>query len=310
MKDLYQILGVAENADDAKIKNAYRKLAKELHPDATGGDKKKTERFKDVNAAYTVLGDKAKRAEYDRLKHAPIRPDGMPEGFDPETFSRTFGGGRPGQGGFDFSGGFGDINDLFASLFRDQRGGGGGRHGVRTARGSDMVGALEITLAEAALGTRRSIQTGSGRSVEVQIKPGVESGGRLRIPGRGAPAAGRGQPGDLFLDITVRPDPILRRSDSDIEMDLPLTVAEAILGAKVDVPTVDGPVSLKIPAGTSSGARIRLRGRGVKHPDGTRGDHYCRVLVMVPKVADDDAETRQLVEQLAKRTADKPVRTF
>src|SRR4029079_18430118 len=120
MKDLYKILGVPENADDATIKKTYRKLAKEYHPDVTGNDKKKTERFKEINEAYAVLGDKQKRAEYDRLKHAPVRPDGMPEGFDPDAFARTFGGGR---GGVQFGGGdFVDLGDIFSSLFGEAAG--------------------------------------------------------------------------------------------------------------------------------------------------------------------------------------------
>ena len=122
MKDLYKILGVAENADDATIKKAYRKLAKQYHPDVTGDDKKKTERFKEINEAYDVLGDKEKRAEYERLKNAPVRPDGMPEGFDAETFARTFGGARGGRGGGVSFSGDGDLGDLFASLFGDGRG--------------------------------------------------------------------------------------------------------------------------------------------------------------------------------------------
>src|ERR687883_458642 len=141
MKDLYKILGVSEDADEDTIKKAYRKLAKENHPDATGGDKRKTERFKDINEAYAVLGDKAKRAEYDRLKHAPVGADGMPQGFDPDTFAQVFGGGRGGPGG----------------------GGGPGTGRTRRGpapRGSDMVGTIEVNLREAALGTRRTIRSG------------------------------------------------------------------------------------------------------------------------------------------------------
>src|SRR6516164_8036736 len=150
MKDLYKTLGVAENADEATIKKAYRKLAKEYHPDVTGNDKKKTERFKEINEAYAVVGDKQKRDEYERLRHAPVRPDGMPEGFDAEAFARTFGGGA-GRGGVRFEAE--DLGDLFATLFGD----GGGRPGspfgggarVRPARGADIIGTLPLTFAEA-----------------------------------------------------------------------------------------------------------------------------------------------------------------
>jgi DnaJ-class molecular chaperone len=323
MKDLYKILGVPENAEDAAIKKAYRKLAKELHPDITGGDKKKTDRFKEINDAYTVLGDKEKRAEYDRLKHAPVRPDGMPEGFDADAFARAFGGGaRAGRGGVSFGGdGRVDISDLFSSLF----GGDGARGGAdwgrtnrpRANRGADLVGTIEITLAEAALGTRRSVHTGSGDTVEVSIPPGVETAGRLRVPGAGRSAPGpgpgkgtTGTPGDLYLDVVVLPDRHLRRNGMDLEMDLPITVSEAALGTKVQVPTVEGAVTVTIPPGTSCGAKLRLKGRGIRRGDGARGDQLCRVEVMVPKAVLDDPELRRLFEEIGQRTAATKVRDF
>ncbi|HVZ89690.1 MAG TPA: DnaJ C-terminal domain-containing protein [Polyangia bacterium] len=317
MKDLYKTLGVAEDADDAAIKKAYRKLAKEYHPDITGDDKKKTERFKEINEAYDVIGDAKKRKEYDRLKHAPVRPDGMPEGFDAESFAQTFGRSRTSAGGVEINGDF-DLGDIFANLFGGQGGAGAGggfdpRRAQRTrvARGADAVGRLEVTFTEAALGGKRSIRTGSGNTVEVNIPPGVESGGRLRLPGQGAPAPGRGgSPGDLYLDIEVRADPHLTRHGSDIELDVPVTFSEAALGAKIEVPTVEGRVTVTIPPGTSSGARLRLRGRGVKNADGTRGDQLCRVEIVAPKLKPDDAETRELIEELARRTATGPVRRF
>src|SRR5262245_61564357 len=314
MKDLYKTLGVAESADDAAIKKAYRKLAKEYHPDVTGNDKKKTERFKEINEAYAVLGDAQKRKEYDRLKHSPIRPDGMPEGFDPDAFARTFGGARATAGGGGYSGEF-DVGDIFASLFGGAGGGRAtqswGRVRPRQSRGADVIGQLAITFADAALGAKRTILTGSGASLDISIPPGVEAGGRLRIPGKGAaaPSSG-GVPGDLYLELEVRPDPHLRRSGDDIELDLPVTISEAVLGAKVEVPTVEGPVTLTVPPGTSSGARLRLRGRGIKRPDGSRGDQIARVEIVAPKLKPEDIETRKLFEELAARTAQAPVRRF
>jgi DnaJ-class molecular chaperone len=318
MKDLYKILGVPENADEGAIKKAYRKLAKQYHPDVTGNDKKKTERFKEINEAYAVLGDTSKRQEYDRLKNAPVRPDGMPEGFDPEAFARAFGGGAARRGGtVQFEGDF-DLGDIFSSLFGDAggRGRGGGGFGARArprqARGADLVGTIDVTFREAALGTRRSVRAGAGEAVEVVIPAGVETGGRLRIPGHGAPPPGRGDgvAGDLYLDVTVRPDPVLRRNGADVEMDVPVTVSEAVLGAKVQVPTVEGPVTVTIPPGTSGGARLRLRDRGVRKPDGTRGDQFCRVEIVTPKIKPDDLESRRLFEEIAKRTEKEPVRKF
>jgi DnaJ-class molecular chaperone len=312
MKDLYKVLGVAESADEAAIKKAYRKLAKEYHPDVTGNDKKKTERFKEINEAYAVLGDKEKRAEYERLKNAPIRPDGMPEGFDAEAFARTFGGMRGGRGvTFESE----DLGDLFATLFGDGRRGGspfGGGARVRPARGADVIGTLPITFSEAALGTRRTVRTGGGSTVEVTVPAGVESGGRLRVPGHGQPAPGGkgGAPGDLYLELEVRPDPHLSRNGADIELAVPVTFSEAALGTKVQVPTVEGPVTVTIPPGTSSGARLRLRAKGVKKADGARGDQIVRVEIVAPKGAAEDAETRKLLEALAHRTEHKSPRAF
>jgi len=307
MKDLYKILGVSTDADADVIKKAYRKLAKENHPDATGGDKRKTERFKEVNEAYTVLSDTQKRREYDRLRSAPVGADGMPEGFDPDAFAQAFGGG----GGGGAAGGFGDFSDMFASLFGGAGPSGRGRgRGRAPARGADMVGNLEVTFKDAALGTRRTIRSGSGKTVDVNIPAGVETGARLRVPGQGAPPPRSGQPGDLFLDIVVQPDAHLRRSGDDVELALPLTLGEAVLGTQVDVPTLEGTVKLTVPPGTSSGAKLRLRGQGLKHPDGGRGDQLCRIEIVVPRLKPDDVESRRLAEELENRTRPPKVRGF
>jgi molecular chaperone DnaJ len=314
MKDLYKILGVEEDTDADTIKKRYRKLAKEFHPDATGGDKKKTERFKEINEAYGILGDEKKRQEYDRLKHAPVGADGMPQGFDADAFAQAFGGGFRG-GNVHVSGDFSDLGDVFSSLFGG--GGanpwstaGGGRVRTRVPRGQDLLGRLEISFAEAALGARRTVRSGSGGSLEVAVPPGVETGARLRVTGHGAAAPKGGQPGDLHLEIVVTTDPHLRRDEDDVMLDLPLSIAEAALGTKVSVPTVDGSVLLTIPPGTSSGGRLRLRGKGIKRADGTRGDQICTVQVMVPKIAADDGETRRLIEELDRRTKGTKVRDF
>jgi curved DNA-binding protein len=318
MKDLYKILNVAEDASDDAIKKAYRKLARENHPDATGGDKKKTEKFKEIGEAWAVLGDKQKRAEYDRLKHAPVGADGMPQGFDPDSFAQVFGG-RGGPGGVNVSGDFsGDFGDLFSSLFGRGFSGGGGRGGraaPRVARGADMVGTLDIGFREAALGTRRSIRNGAGNTIEVAIPAGVDTGGRLRLGGQGAPPPQKGgEPGDLHLEVRVMPDPHLRRSEEgsgfDVELDLPLTVTEAVLGTKIEVPTVENPVTVTIPPGTSSGAKLRLRGKGIKKADLSRGDQICRIEIVVPKIPDPDEEAKKLFNDIARYHQGKPVRNF
>jgi len=306
MKDLYKILGVSEDANEDAIKKAYRKLAKENHPDATGGDKKKTERFKEVNEAYTVLSDKQKRREYDRLRAAPVGADGMPEGFDPDAFAQVFGG-----GGGPHVAGFGDLGDMFANLFGNSGSftRGRGRSRAQT-RGADMVGSLEVSFKDAALGARQTLRSGSGKSVDVNIPAGVETGARLRVPGQGAPAPKSGQPGDLYLDIIVRPDAHLRRDGDDVDLALPLTLGEAVIGTQIDVPTLDGMVRLTIPPGTSSGAKLRLRGKGIKRPEGGRGDQLCRIEIVVPRLKPDDVESRRLAEELENRTRPSTIRTF
>jgi curved DNA-binding protein len=304
MKDLYAILGVPENADAETIKKAYRKLARQNHPDATGGDKKKTERFKEIGDAYEVLSDPKKRQEYDRLRQAPVGADGMPQGFDADSFSQIFGDFHMGGGR---SGGFADLGDMFSTIF-GARGTTG--HVRSRGRGLDHESALEVSLREAALGTRRTLRTASGRTVEVNVPAGVESGARLRVPGQGGEAPRSGRPGDLYLQVTVAPDAHLRRNGDDIELTLPLTVAEACLGTQVDVPTVDGPVRLTVPAGASSGARLRLRGKGVKRVDGSRGDQFCRIEIVVPKLDPQDKAARDAVLELDRRTKAGKVRGF
>jgi curved DNA-binding protein len=303
MKDLYATLGVPDNADAEAIKKAYRKLAKQNHPDATGGDKKKTERFKEIGDAYDVLSDPKKRREYDRLRQAPVGADGMPQGFDPDSFSQIFGDFQTGGA----QGGSFDFGDLFATIF-------GGRAPTGEmrgrGRGPDHEGTLEVSFQEAALGTRRTLRTGTGQTVEVSVPAGVESGTRLRVPGQGGHAPRNGRPGDLYLDLTVAPDAHLRRSGDNIELALPLTLAEACLGTHVDVPTVDGTVRLTVPAGASSGTRLRLRGKGVKRADGSRGDQFCRIEIVVPRIDPEDDAGREAVLELDRRTKAGKVREF
>jgi len=263
MKDLYKIRGVPENASDDSIKQSYRKLARELHPDVTGGDKRKTERFKEVNEAYGVLGESAKRKEYDRMRHAPVGADGLPEGFDMDAFARAFGGHPGGRGRRAAGAEFGDLNDLFGSLF-----------GGAMPRGGP--------------GVRWEVHTPGGGSTHFRRGPEPP---RARPPLRHPHLRAEGEHGDVLLD-------------------LPLTLAEAAFGAKISVPTLDGPVTVTVPPGTSSGARLRLRGRGQPRAHGGRGDQHCRIEIVIPKAWGTDPEARRLVEELSRRGTPSKVRPF
>ena len=321
MKDLYKILGVSENADQTTIKKAYRKLAKENHPDVTGGDKKRpsaSRRSTKRTMCWVIRRSVPPTPGSRTPQSAPTacRRGSIPK-CSPGRLAAV--GVRAGRGGAPFGGGMGvDVSDIFASLFGDAAGrrgtapgGGGGRARARPSRGSDVAEALQVTFAEAALGTRRRVQTGTGGNIEVSIPPGVETGGRLRVAGQGAPAPSKeGIPGDLYIEITVLSDKHLQRVGTDVEIAVPVNVSEAALGAKVQVPTVEGPVTVTIPAGTSSGGKLRLRGRGIKRTDGTRGDQLCRIEIVVPKGAPDDEDLRRLFEEIGRRTGDKAVRDF
>jgi DnaJ-class molecular chaperone len=319
MKDLYKILGVAENASEADIKKAYRALARENHPDATGGDAKRTERFKEISDANAIIGDPKKRAEYDRLRHAPIGHDGMPQGFDPDSFASVFGdfnigkGRSPFAGGGGFSGGPGgpDLNDLFSNLFGQRGRTPWQQRGAAPARGQDMSARVELPFAEAALGTKRKVRGGNGNPIEVAIPAGVETGGRLRIARQGGAAPGAsGHPGDLYLEITVTPHPYLLREGDDVLLDVPITIAEAMVGARVHVPTLDGLVWVNVPPGSSTGRKLRLKGKGIANSDGGRGDQYCRVHVVVPAIEESDEESRRLLTELSTRVVNTKLRSW
>lgn len=301
--DLYQILGVSRTADAEEIKKAYRALAKKLHPDRNPGDKAAEERFKEVSAAFAVLGDEKKRAVYDEFG-----PDGLREGFDPEAarnYKRwaqeaggrggsvfDFGGGAAGgPGGFGGFGGFGDLDDILGSLF----GGGGGRRHRSHHRGRDVESEVTISVRDAVQGTELHFTETEGK---IRVPPGVHTGQKIRVAGQGqAGPAGRG---DLYIKIHVAP-PVGFHAGSgetdDLEIDLPLTVSQAMLGAQVTVPTPEGTtVQLKVPAGAQGGQRLRLRGKGMPRKGGDRGDLFARVLVRVPRT--DDARAAELARQL------------
>jgi len=299
-KDPYAVLGVARGADEDAIRKAYRKLARELHPDVNPGDAAAEERFKEVSEAYAALSDPAKRSAFDEFGEVALDPN-----FDAERArqaGQAFGGdfGGFGQGG-PGAGGFGGLDDLFSNLFsRGGRGGGFGGGPLRR-HGPDLEADLQLGFEEAALGGEQRLTiarpTADGGSrqetVTVRIPPGVADGGRIRLRGKGGEGFGGGAPGDLVARIHVRPHPLFRRERRDLYVDVPVSVKEAILGARVEVPTLTGRVTLSIPPGTDGGAKLRLRGKGVPHPSGgDAGDLYVVVQIKVPRDLDEAAKAR------------------
>lgn len=291
MNDLYTILGVSKNATDAEIKRAYHALAKELHPDVNPGDEKVADRFKQVSAAYSILGDKKKRARYDAgeidssgAERSPFHAGGQ-GGFHPGGFR---------SGGFQSDNvNFGGAEDIFADLFGFGRG-----HRPRARRGQDVVYHLKIPFLDAINGTTRRVSLSNGKTLDVKIPAAVRDGQQIRLAGQGENGISGGPPGDALITVAVMEHRFFRREGHDIHMDLPISIDEAVLGAKVSVPTVDGTVSLSIPKNSSSGKRLRLKGKGIKTP-GKVGDQYVTLQVMVPNGPDKDLEA--FLEKWAKK---------
>ncbi|MBM7405143.1 MULTISPECIES: DnaJ C-terminal domain-containing protein [Sphingomonas] len=285
MADPYATLGVARDASEADIKKAYRTLAKELHPDRNKDNPNAAERFSQVTQAYDLLTDKDKRARFDR---GEIDGDGNP------TAPFGFGGGgpRPGGGGrtqFDFGGGgdAGGFEDLFEGLFGGgQRGGfGGGSFGRRQApKGANVPYRLAVSFTDAATLSPQRIMLRDGKTIDLKLPAGLESGTQMRLAGKGDP--GPGGPGDAIVTIEVQPDRFFTRDGDDIRLDLPISLAEAVLGGEVRVPTVEGAVMLKVPKGSTSGKVLRLKGRGFHKKGGGRGDQLVTLMVDLP-VGDD-----------------------
>jgi DnaJ-class molecular chaperone len=287
--DLYQRLGVQRGASEAEIKKAYRSLAKQLHPDRNKDNPNAAKRFGEVTAAYDLLSDKDKRARYDR---GEIDEDGNPK---MPFGSGGFGGGaRPGGagGGFDgFQGGFSgetaDLSDLFEGLFGGSAGGrrGGGFGGFRQRarapqKGADIAYRLTVPFVDAATLKPQRITLADGKTIDLKLPNGVEDGTKIRLAGKGQ--EGPDGPGDGLVTISISPHPFYRRDGNDIRMDLPVTLKEAVAGAKVKVPTPDGPVMMTIPKGSSSGKVLRIKGRGFTNKSGKRGDQLLNLEVSIP----------------------------
>ena len=301
--DLYQQLGIKRGASEAEIKKAYRSLAKQLHPDRNKDNPKAAERFAKVTQAYDLLSDKDKRARYDR---GEIDEDGNPR----MPFGSGFGGGagsRPGSsGGFDgFPGGFSadtaDLSDLFEGLFGAATGGrrgagsGGPFGGFGRARapqkGADIAYRLKVPFVDAATLKEQRVTLSGGRTIDLKLPKGVEDATKIRLAGQGQ--EGPGGRGDAIVTIEIAPHPFFARDGSNIRLNLPITLKEAVLGGKVKVPTPEGPVMLTIPKGSTSGKLLRIKGRGFTVKDGHRGDLLVQLAVDAPK---DDEALQRFVE--------------
>jgi DnaJ-class molecular chaperone len=280
MTDPYKVLGVNPSATDEEIKRAYRKLAKKLHPDLNPGNKKVEAQFKDTTAAYDFLSDPDKRRKYDR---GEIDENNQPRGF---RHPNARPGGGPQQQRRPRGFGYEDEGEFSEDLFGDFFGFGKGGESIKL-KGADVSYQVRVPFLEAVLGTKQRLQLADGKTLEVQLPPGTDTGQTLRLKGQGLPGRGGAPAGDAFVEVTVEPHPVFTRDGSDILVELPITLYEAVLGASLNVPTIDGKVSLKVPAGSNSGTQLRLRGKGVQAgKSGARGDQYVRLVVMLPKEVD------------------------
>jgi molecular chaperone DnaJ len=283
-KDYYKILGVSKDASKADIKKAYRKLAQKYHPDANKGDPGAETRFKEISEAHSILANDEKRREYDQIRSFVESGGRRWVGFDP--------GGGGGNVRINIGDLFGDDPQR-SGLFDDLLGGFGFRsRGPR--KGQDLETEVTLTFDQAIHGTTVSLPQGG----KTKVPAGVRDGARIRVPGKGAPAPDGGQPGDLFVRVHVEKHPVFGTGrNGDLTLELPVTIAEAALGAKVEVPTVEEPVTVKIPPGTGSGRVLRVKGRGGYRPGGGRGDLLVKVKVEVPKKL--SRKEKELLEEFA-----------
>lgn len=294
--DYYQVLGVKKDASADEIRKAYRKLSRENHPDVKPDDKPAAEKFRKVQEAYAVLGDAEKRAQYDRFGPAFTQAGG----------TRGHWSGGPAGGPIDLGDLFGegvDLGDLFGGFGRGAGGFGGARRGpsARPSKGQDLRAEITVPFLVAAEGGQHELsvnRAGRTERITVKIPAGITDGSTIRLSGEGHPGSAGGTAGDLLLTIRVAPHPYFRRDGNDLTVDVPITAAEGALGAKVEAPTLsEGSVVVTIPPGTSSGRKLRLRGKGV--PDrktGTRGDLYVVAKIVVPESV--TSEQRELFERL------------
>jgi DnaJ-class molecular chaperone len=324
MRDPYEVLGVSKAASPADIKKAYRKLAKKLHPDANTKDPKAANKFSELNSAYEIVGDDDKRKAFDR---GEIDAEGKPrfQGFEGFGGQRPGGPGGPGfgregfetftwgpdgvrrsttRGGRAGPGGAAGFEDILSSMFGGTRGRGGTSFEAEdigsAMRGQDISAETTVTLNEAAHGGTRRIALPSGREIEFKVPPGITDRQQIRLKGQGMPAPHGGPPGDVLITVAIAPHPIFKVEGQNLRLELPVTLYEAVLGAKVRVPTLDGAVELAVPANTSSGRTFRLKGKGLPAKAGA-GDLFVTVRIALP-----DGKDAELEELMKKWRDEKP----
>jgi DnaJ-class molecular chaperone len=282
VKDPYETLGVERSASPDVIQKAYRRLAKKLHPDLNPGDKESEERFKEVSAAYDLLSDADKRVRYDR---GEIDASGAEK--PRQHFYRDFASeAPPGHAYENYSGfaDFADSDDILSELLRR-------RSNVHVrARGSDVRYELPIEFLDAVAGAVKRLTLPEGGTLDVTIPAGIQNGQVLRLRGKGRPGLGEGEPGDALVEITIKPHSLFTREGNDIYIDLPVTLSEAVLGGRVNVPTPTGSVTMTVPKGSNTGTVLRLRGKGVLRRDGGHGDELVRLKVILPERPDAELE--------------------
>jgi curved DNA-binding protein len=319
-RDYYEVLGVKKTATEEEIKKAYRKLAMKHHPDRNPGNKQAEERFKEINEAYAVLSDKGKRQQYDQFGPSGFSQRYSQEdifrGFDisdlfkdlgfstNDVFSRIFSGGGRGP-----KVRYGNLDDLFGQRggpaydYGDMFSGGASQNeGPMAEKGQDIHSELNLSFMEAALGGEKKVRFSKGGRLEevmVKIPPGIEGGKKLRLAGKGMDGVGGRPPGDLYLKVNVAEHPLFKREGSDITVDKEIKISDALLGTTIEVPTLDGSKHIKVPPGTQSNSRIRLKGYGLSRLQGEgKGDEYVRLLIRYPKSLNE--RQRKLAEDLKK----------
>jgi DnaJ-class molecular chaperone len=294
--DPYATLGLGRTSTADEIRRAYRSLAKELHPDVRPGDKQAEERFKRATAAFNLLSDPVMKSRYDRGEIDADGNERMAFNSRPRQSQRAHAGAGAGTGGAGAGAGGAqdpfDLGDIFSDLFGP--GLGGGRSYTRM-RGRDIRFTLEIDFIDAIVGAKRRVSLAEGRTLEVGIPAGVESGQVLRLKGQGGAGIQGGPAGDALVELTVRPHAFFRREGQDIHMDLNISLTEAVEGGRVPAPTPSGTVTLTIPAGSNTGKTLRLKGKGV----GGQGDQYVRLQIVLPEAVDD--ELKKFVKKWPKR---------